>query len=682
MEEQNLKKKKKKNHIPFRLNVLFLIIFLAFSALILRLGVVQIVNGDKYAHALQETNHVTTKVDSARGLIFDRNGNLLVGNKAEQAIIFTRKPDLDSKDLLDIAKNLNKYILVSTDKKVPSGALSTSQVTERDKEDYWITTHPDAYQEKLSEKERSEDPKKAYKLLLSRITAKDLGQISEDEMKVIAIWRKLTQASNLTPAYVKIGLTDKELAEVGEHLKDFKGTIDTAVAATREYPQGQMFFLGNVKEIPKHEVNNFLADGYNRNDLVGTSNLEQQYEDILRGVPKTLVFTTKNGKPVGNPKKTEGRRGEDLVLTIDTQLQKQLGTVLESKLKELHGGHTNSAYVVVMNPNTGGILAMVGRAYNSDGVIEDASAGTILNAFQIGSSVKGATVLTGYQNHAIPGIINDKTIKFKGGGSFSSYTTGIGTIDTAEALEHSSNVYMGLIASRMAGFQISDQGGYYYARLFKGDRYVKAVKALRDGYSEFGLGVHTGIDLPFESTGFDGGIPDHPGVLMQFAIGQYDTYTPLQMAQYVSTIANGGHRLTPHLLKSIHEPSGNPTKVGPTVQKYEPKVLNTIPNPSEQMDVVHKGFYLVTHGPGGTAKMLGSGNYAKYKIAGKTGTAQLAPKELGYDNLAFIGYAPYDNPKVAVAIMVPASRENHANLYLAQSVFDTYFSLYPDQIGK
>ncbi|HET6872281.1 MAG TPA: penicillin-binding protein 2, partial [Sporolactobacillaceae bacterium] len=652
MEEQNLKKKKK-NHIPFRLNVLFLIIFLAFSALILRLGVVQIVDGDKYAHALQETNHVKTKVDSARGLILDRNGTLLVSNKAEQAIIFTRKPDLDTNDLLDIAKKLNKYILVSTDKKVPDGALSTAQVTDRDKKDYWIATHPDIYQEKLSKKELSGDSKKAYKLLLSRITDKELSQISENELKVIAIWRQLTQASNLTPAYVKIGLTDKELAEVGEHLKDFKGTIDTAVAATREYPQGQMFFLGNVKEIPKHEVNNYLADGYNRNDLVGTSNLEQQYEDILRGVPTTLTFTTKNGKPVGNPQKTEGRRGEDLMLTIDSRLQKQVGDVLTRNIQKFHSSHTNSAYAVIMNPHTGGILAMVGRKYDpSTGKVVDDSSGTILNAFQIGSSVKGATILTGYQNHAVPGQFNDKPIKYAGGkGSFSSLED-IPTVGPSEALEYSSNVYMAKIASNMAGFQITDEGSSYLARLFYGQHFVNAFKALRDGYSEFGLGVHTGIDLPFESVGYEGPIPvSEPGKIMQFAIGQYDTYTPIEMAQYVSTIANGGHRLAPHLLKSVHEPSGNPDQIGPTVQTFEPKVLNTIPNTQEQIDTVHKGFYLVTQGDHGTARMLGymsPGHYAKYKIAGKTGTAQLAPVERGIDNLAFIGYAPYDNPQVAV----------------------------------
>ncbi|MGV3489059.1 MAG: peptidoglycan D,D-transpeptidase FtsI family protein [Tuberibacillus sp.] len=678
--DENKGKKKKKNHIPLRLNILFLIIFLAFSALILRLGVVQIVHGEDYERALQATNHVTTKVESVRGLIRDINGELLVGNKAEQAIVFTRKQDQDTNDLIDIAKKLSQYVTVSTEKKVPADSLSTAQVTDRDKKDFWIATHPNEAEAKLSKKEQNS--KKAYQLTLDRVTDKDIESLTVEDLKVAAIWRKLIQATNLTPTYVKIGLTDVELAQVGEHLKEFDGSIDTTVAATREYPQGPMFFLGNVKEIPKHEVNNYLADGYNRNDIVGTSNLEQQYEEILRGVPTTYTFTTKNGKPVGNPKKVEGRRGEDLVLTIDSRLQKAVGTVIEQNLQKFHSSHANSAYAVIIDPHTGGIKAMVGRAYDpSTGKIVDDSSGTVLKAFQIGSSVKGATVLTGYQNNAIPGRIKDKPIKFKGGGSFQSLEA-IPTVGPAEALEFSSNVYMGRIASNMAGFQISDQGGSYYARLFYGNRFVNAFKALRDGYSEFGLGVHTGIDLPFESIGYEGPIPtDQPGKIMQFAIGQYDTYTPLQMAQYVSTIANGGKRITPHLLHSVNEPSGDPSQVGPVKYTYEPKVLNTIPNTKDQIDTVHKGFYLVTQGANGTARMLGfsDSKYRQYKIAGKTGTAQVKIDQ-GIDNLAFIGYAPYDNPKVAVALIVPETHDNHANLYIAQGIFDAYNDLYPGQL--
>jgi len=679
--EEKKKRKKKKNHIPFRLNILFLIIFLAFSALILRLGVVQIVHGEDYERKLEATNKVVTKVESVRGLIRDRNGTLLVGNKAEQAIVFTRKPDQDTQDLLDIAKKLSQYITVSTNKKVPDGALSTEQVTERDKKDFWLALHPDKAKAMLSAKEQNS--KKAYNLMLDRITDRDLATLTTADLKVAAIWRKLVTASNLTPTYVKIGLTDKELATVGEHLKEFEGSIDTAVAATRSYPEGEMFFLGNVKEIPRHEVNNYLAEGYNRNDIVGTSNLEQQYENILRGVPTTYTFITKNGKPVGNPIKEEGRRGDDLVLTIDSRLQKAVGTVIEKNLRKFHSTHANSAYAVIIDPNTGEILAMVGRAFDpSTGKIVDDSSGTVLKAFQIGSSIKGATILTGYQNHAIPGLFDDKPIKFSKDGKPFKSLEAIPTVGPAEALEYSSNVYMGRVVGNMAGFRFYDHGSYYSVQVFNGPRFVHAFNALREGYSQFGLGVSTGIDLPFESIGYEGPLPlDSPGIIMQFAIGQYDTYTPLQMAQYVSTIANGGKRLAPHLLKTVNEPSGDPTQVGPVKYRYEPKILNTIANTKEQIDMVHKGFYLVTQGPHGTARMLGALNAhnRSYKIAGKTGTAQVNT-DRGLDNLAFIGYAPYDNPKVAVALIVPETHDNHANLYIAQDIFDVYNKLYPGQL--
>lgn len=690
VEDNRLNKKKKKNHIPFRLNVLFLIIFLAFSTLILRLGYVQIVHGEDYVRELKKTQTVTTKIQSPRGLMYDTKGRLLVGNTAKNALVFTRKPD---QDLIKLAKKLSRYLDVSTKENVSDGDLSTSQVTVRDMKDYWIATHPKIYEEKLSADEyekykKASDAKEKAKMnayydkVLARIGEKELGQLTTDDLKVIAIWRKLEQGTNLTPTYVKIGLSQDELARIGEHLNEFDGTIDTSVASTRTYPEGHFFFLGNIKEIPRHEVDNYLADGYNRNDLVGTSNLEQQYEDILRGVPMTYTYKKKNGKPVGTPKKVEGRRGDDLVLTIDADLQKKIGDILENRIREFLSSHARSAYAVVMNPHTGGILAMVGRTYDpATGKFKDTSEGTILNAFQFGSSVKGATVLTGFQNHAVPaGRIVDKPFRFNGGGKFSSFTSGIGAVNVTEALEHSSNIFMGTIAGRMAGFQFADVGSAYKVRVFNGPKYVHAVHALRDGYNQFGLGVHTGVDLPFESTGYNGGVPDQPGKIMQFAIGQFDTYTPLQMAQYVSTIANGGKRIAPHLLESVHAPGDDPKKIGPTIKTYPTKVLNTVANTKQQIDLVHEGFYLVTHGSGGTAKSLGTGVNAKYKIAGKTGTAQLAPIERGLYNLAFIGYAPYDNPQVAVAIIAPETRENHVNLYIAQDIFKTYFSLYPDQL--
>lgn len=674
MEEKKKKKDLHKKTIPFRLNILFLLVFVAFSVLIVRLGVVQVVNGQSYTQNLIQTKQVTQTLQTPRGIMYDRNGVLLAGNKASPSVVFTRNQTMNSQDLIHLAQKLSSYLPVSTQKKVPSGELTTASITTRDLKDYWIGTHPNATQTKLTKVEQNSP--NAYQLLLKRITTKDLKSITPSELKVVAIWRKLVQTSNLSPTTIATHLSTKEMAQIGEHLSLFNGSIQTSVAAIRYYPKGNLFYLGNVSQIPNHELSNYLAMNYNQNDLVGVSNLEKQYNNILNGVPKKLTFKTQNGAPVGSPTIQKGRRGSDLVLTIDYSLEQKVNKVIQQQILNYYKTDklVRTAYAVVMNPNTGGILALCGQTLNPKTMtFTDASQGDLLNAYQIGSAVKGGTLTAGYENHAIPGVIMDKPILFKGG-EFRSWTSGIGRVGPALALEHSSNVYMATIASKMAGFKIQDQGSHYFASLYNGSQFVHAFKTLRDVYSQYGLGATTGVDLPFESTGYQGPIPiSEPGKIMQFAIGQFDTYTPLQMAQYVSTIANGGYRLAPHFLGSVHYPEAQPKKLGPTEYQMKPKLLDKVPVTSNQIQTIQKGFYLVTHAPQGTAAMLGrSPRYAKYKIAAKTGTAQLLAGS-GLYNLSLVAYAPYNNPEVAISLIVPHIHDDHINEDIGGNIMKVYF---------
>lgn len=283
-------------------------------------------------------------------------------------------------------------------------------------------------------------------------------------------------------------------------------------------------------------------------------------------------------------------------------------------------------------------------------------------------------------NYAVPGILTDKNINYVGGGSFHSDVNTIGTINTQQALEFSSNVYMGTIAARMAGFNIKDQGANYLMQTNNGPQFVHGFEALRNSFNEFGLGVETGVDLPYEATGYQGPIPiDQPGKIMQFAIGQYDTYTPLELAQYVSTIANGGYRIAPHFLKSINYPESQPNQVGPTMDQAQTKILDKVPNPPSQFQIVHQGFYLVTHGgPGATASMIGA-LWPQYDIAAKTGTAQVGTNFQTVNNKTLAGFAPYNNPQVAVVVVVPHIEAEPTNLWIGGDIFQAYFQ---DQKGN
>jgi cell division protein FtsI/penicillin-binding protein 2 len=676
----NETKKKKKSHVPFRLNILFLMVFLLFSILILRLGVVQIVDGEVYENQVEKTEEKTSKLDAARGKILDTNGHVIVDNEASNAVTYIRTSDTQ-KNHLKLAQDLAEFI----DK-------DTEEVKERDKKDYWIASHGfnEAYEMKLSEDEiatfnEADDGDGKYETLLNRITEEDLADISQEEMEIVAIYRELNSAMMLTPHYVKKGLTVEEMARVGEHKEMLEG-IDIATVSNRTYENyGKQFYLGKVGSIERKRLDYFLSRGYDRNDQVGTSYLEQYYEGVLNGTKATLSYVTDTaGKPLEEPKRVEGSRGHDIILTVNIELQEKIKEILKTQLKKYMGtagnGYLNDAYVAMVDPQTGGVIALAGQEYE-DGGFKNASYGTLGNAFAMGSAVKGATVLAGYETGVISDgtYVNDKTITVRNSPNFSSYTRNIDSVNPVGALEQSSNVYMGFIAGYMAGFDFVDQGGSYKATVDAGDQFENGFRTLRDVYSQFGLGVPTGIDLPNESIGYEGQIPfEAPGKIMQFAIGQYDTYTPIQMAQYVSTIANDGYRMQIHLMKEIREPTSEPQKSGKILYQYEPRVLNRVSMEPEHLDTVQEGFRQVTHGSRGTARALGQGEYYQYKIAGKTGTAQV---DVNFDNIidttnsTFVGYAPYDNPEVAIAVVVPGSEKGHVNLEIAGKVFKAYFEM-------
>ncbi|WP_239984883.1 peptidoglycan D,D-transpeptidase FtsI family protein [Sporolactobacillus pectinivorans] len=692
MAKKTVKNRGTKNNLLLRMNILFLTVFLAFAGLIIRLGYVQIVNGQHYKNALNANQYQTASIDSTRGKIVDANGVTLADNKAELAIMYVRNAGLDDSKNLAIAEKLSK--LITMDSK------AVGLVSQRDKEEYYVLTRYKnlqlAYNAFLTTKEQkyyinNNNPAQEYSLLLSRIPNKDLTGFTAHDYQVMAIEHDFNQASNLNPYIVKRGLSvnDKEYVDVVDHLSEFNGTIQTADVSSRTYIKNVPFYVGQMGPIPADKLNTYLTEGYSQNAQVGISNLEEQYESYLRGIPMQLTYRTKNGIPVGNPTVKEGQRGDDIQLTVDSRLQNQLTQILQTNIKAARAmsgnGQNNSAYAVVMNPKTGAILAIGGQQL-VNGKFIDASNEAINAQFEMGSAVKGGTELTGYRYGAMPSSFYDMPIWYPDmstGGQHRMFTSwegasGLGLQTPEQALAHSSNVFMAKIASNLAGITLTPAGGHYNATLpaATSPQFIKAVDEMRNGYAELGLGVKTGIDLPVEGTGYNGGMPTQSGLIHQFAIGQFDTYTPLEMVQYISTIANGGYRVQPHLLGSVHAPGADPNTLGPTVYTFKTNVLNTIDNTQHDIQRVKNGLYLVTHEIGATASMLGTGANVKYKIAGKTGTAQIDPNNLSLYNETLVSYAPYDNPQIAVAVVVPKVEVGHQNEQIALDIYQYYDQLY------
>ena len=681
--KRKLKKKKKKSHIPFRLNLLFLIVFFSFIALISRLAYIQLVKGDEFVALVQRTETTTAKKSVPRGSIYDSQGRILVGNKPKLAINYTRPADVKSSTMLEIAKKLTTLI-----------SVDASELKERDLKDYWVATNPDKVDSLLTADEKKRIAKEnlstsqTYEMQLEHIPADELNY-SDAEKQVIAIFTKMNSAYALSTVTLKNeGVTEQEVAKISERLGELRG-VDVDSDWDREYPMGDMLktILGTVSSektgLPSDKVKSLLAQGYSLNDRVGTSYLEEQYETVLSGT-KTVVKSQTNtkGEVVNTTETYPGKGGSNLVLTIDTEFQKKIEDIATKSVEEMTDPAADRVYIVVMNPKNGDILGITGKKkkfdenFHSTGV-EDDALGAINNSFGMGSVVKPATVLSGYMDGAITledNTIVDEPIEFEASKPKSSWFNRNGKMELTDldALERSSNVYMIKLAMKMGGQTTYEKGGRLNINLSLFDK-------LREYFAQFGLGVRTGIDLPNEGKGYNGGSADAFAAL-DFAFGQFDLYTPLQLAQYMSTIANGGTRIAPRLVKEIHETSpsggiGNLEDVVPT------KIMNSIQVSKEILDHIKEGLYRVTHGENGTSATT----FRTYspEVAGKTGTTEAfysgpnpAYTNEAVENSSFISYAPNDNPEIVVAVVAPYFKDGSPSDYaakVAKQVYDAYF---------
>lgn len=685
MEQQ----KKKKSHFPFRLNILFFSVFLLFSVLILRLGFVQIVYGENFKRDLDRKEDFIISNPVPRGKMYDRDYNVIVDNIPKKAITFTNE-GFSQKEMLATAKKLAKLITKNTDK-----------VNDRNKREFWILNYPKLADAKITDKEKAlYDAKKLtdkdiYKLKLDRITDNELV-FTNEELEVLAIYREFNSGYKFTAQIVKNeDVTEKEFAIVSENLQFLPG-VDTTTDWERSYAFENTLrsVLGKVTKsdegLPAEQLDYYLARGYSLNDRIGKSQLELQYEDVLHGTKSKIKNSIdKTGNIIETNVISGGKKGKDLVLTIDMNLQMEIDKIVEEELwvtKQSPGTKlTDRAYVVLMDPRTGEVLTMSGKKIVKNketgrSEMEDDALGTFTTTYNVGSVVKGATILTGYKTGVIsPGTsFDDAGIKIKDTPIKKSYTY-LGKLNELDALKKSSNVYMFQTAIRIG------KGHYEYDQPLNFSN-KNAFEDIRNSFASFGLGARTGIDLPNEQTGLKGQ-SRLPGYLFDLVIGQYDTYSAMQLAQYASTIANGGYRMQPHVVKEFRETSVESNELGTVAQEIHPTILNTIDVKKEWMFNVQTGFKKVMQEPGGTAYNFFGG--AAYSPAGKTGTAEAfydGPLRSNYGkepppvmNLSLIGYAPSANPEVAMAVLVPWAYEgtidNRASLRIGRRVLDTYFQM-------
>lgn len=680
----------RKSHVPFRLNLLFFVIFTLFVILIAQLGHLQIINSNHLEQQLKASSVITIQGSTPRGMIYDASGEALVENKANAAITFTRGIEMTANDLLDIATRLNELIDIEAE----------DSLTKRDLKDFWLADkeHLNEARDRLTAKEKLAGTSKEYDFLVEKVTDDEI-KFDDEQLKVATLFKRLNSAQQLKTVFIKNqDVTDKELALVSERVQELPG-VSTGTDWTRSLRTGNNSLksvIGRVSTegLQAENAEEYLAKGYALNDRVGTSFLEKQYEDVLQGVKSQQEVKISNDGTIESQKElSPGEKGDNLVLTIDTAFQAKVDELVKNLYQNLIdtkvAEYSPGIYVVAMNPKTGGIMAMSGYHHDIEtNELTENAIGTYQAAFEAGSVMKAATITAGWENGVIKGneVIYDQPIYLPGSTKASIFNK-LGynnrNLNVVQALELSSNSYMIQIALRL--MDIDYKGGDLYIPGVTSQEDV--YKKLRDAMGSYGLGVETGIDLPNEETGLRPSVSslsdenNDAGKVLDLAFGQFDTYTAMQLAQYVSTVANGGKRMQPHLVSGIYgnDQNGN---LGELKKEIASTVLNEIDIPESDMKLLQEGFYQVVHGndPYTTARSLTA---AKMDVAAKTGTAErviyVNGKAIDVDNLNMVAYGPYADPEIAVSVVIPQLKgENRGtpNLDLTRQIMDAYYDLY------
>ena len=457
--------------------------------------------------------------------------------------------------------------------------------------------------------------------------------------------KKVNNSYKYEDIILKNNLTENEVSLVLN--SDVKGLF-IKESFERFYPYKDTLknVLGSVGFIQKENKNYYLKKGYKLYEKVGISGLEREYEEYLKGTNAKYKVNNDNSLTLIS----HGKKGSDLYLSIDINLVNEINTIIKEELvkakKHLNTQYLNDAFVIVGNPKTSEVYSLNGQRYLNDNTFTDISLNNINSAFTMGSVVKGATISVGYKYNLIEKgkKILDGCVKLKNKTEKCSFKE-LGYLDDVSALKMSSNYYQFLIAISLLGKK--------YTPNMDLNASEKEFNIYRDMLSSYGLGIITGIDLPNEKPGLKGNIISDD-LLLNLAIGQYDTYTPIELFNYINTLAMKGKRISPSLVNEIKNNDF-------IIFKNKHEVVDNVQISNDDFNQIHKGFYEVMNNGTG----LGFMN-KNLLPAGKTGTSEsfidtdsdgkIDTKTL---TLTMAGFFPYDDPKISLIVVCPNTSHNN-----------------------
>lgn len=672
-----------KRSINLRFNSMTIFTYLIGIVLIIQLFNLQIIHGKEYR---EESNTRLTResvLEADRGEILDRSGNVLV-TSSQKFNIELYKSKIDNTTLnstiLKMINVLEKNNVSYTDSFPININPFEFKISDETLKNWKKNNNID---ENATAEEAFYKFKEKYK-----IENDDINEIR----KIIAIRYAITKEgySSTKSLVIAKDVPREVISEFSENSDEFPG-ITVSVQPTRQYTQGTLasHILGYAAKISDKEYET-RKDTYTQNDIIGKTGIESVFEKYLKGQNGIKqIDMAVDGTTTAEVIEKEAVAGANVVLTIDSKLQKVAETALASNIEKIKNGGFGKAYnatggsCVVMNVKTGEVLAMASYPdYNpqsfADGISSEEwnkysnnEAHPLLNktmqsAYEPGSIFKMVTAIAGLESGSITmnDKINDTGVYKKYGAEwkcwyYTDYHSGHGWLNVSGAIEKSCNYFFYETADRMGIDTL--------------DKYAKY----------FGLGTKTGIELPGETTGtlaskeYASSINRtwNPGDTINAAIGQgYNKFTPLQMAKYISIIANGGNKVDASIVKTIRNQDGTEVSrdeinnfVKERLGLGDTEDTENITLNQQYVQAVKEGMRSVTSDESGTA-------YVRFKnfnieVGGKTGSAEAGKDSNGKDivNAWFAGFAPYDDPEIAVVVMV--ENGGHGN-YTAEAVRD------------
>ena len=641
----------------------------------------QIQNGDYYLNlSLRKISNEET-VEAARGVITDRYGRVLVDNRRSYQV--TLDPSVMGDDAARNA-TLLRLLTICREEEIPwTDTLPLSQTapfsfTADNPYSYSVSNENGSTRTVSTQLGRLAEARKGWSVtdsasqLLDRFrTDYGMAGLSDEDVRALSgVYYSLALLDNEI-IYQYAFATDVTIDFISRVKEENLPGVFVDTVTVREYKTDcAAHLLGRVGPIYAEDWESYQSAGYNMNDTVGIDGAESAFESSLRGISGSrIVETNTSGKVVGETYTKTPEPGDNVALTIDLRLQEVVENALATRVPGLKGA--KGAALVVMDVNDGGILASASyptfslSTFNQDyTALERDELHPMLNRAFLGTYAPGSTYKMVTATAGLEEGVITTTEKILDTGTYTYYdihpacwlyrlngsTHGYETVN--EAIRDSCNIF-------------------FYETMVRLDNQRDGIATLNSYAQRFGLGNYTGVEAP-EAKGILAG-PEYSqslgstwyrGNMLSAAIGQSDNkFSPLQLANYVATLVNGGKNYKAHLLSSVKSYDFSQQLSG-----YEPEVRNTVDISPGNLAAIKKGMLQVTT----------EGSVARYfsglgvQVGAKTGSAQVTGQE--NSNAVFVCFAPYDDPQIAIAIVVEAGGSGSELGAIAADVLTAYFS--------